>query len=185
MGLRTHLKRAGVSLTPALLPRSWGRNPYPAFVHQTVCTLTGRNQAIRLRDHGSHSVQHFIKLTWISMLESQQMSACELFNRPSLIRALRAEGPLVYCLHNAKLYASLGFANISFGVLMTKNMLLILTNLVSNCIGQIDLYGLEDNLMNPTCHQGSVQTEGASALEWSVGQLVGYRTSTYNLVTGT
>ncbi|GBM63046.1 hypothetical protein AVEN_221405-1 [Araneus ventricosus] len=44
------------------------------------------------------------------MMGHLQVSACELFNGPSLICALRAEGPLVYrCgLHGTKLYSSPG-----------------------------------------------------------------------------
>ncbi|GBO16482.1 hypothetical protein AVEN_260726-1 [Araneus ventricosus] len=76
-----------------------------------------------------------------------QVSACELFNGPSLIWALRAEGPLVYrcLLHGTHFYASPGPDNTTIELLMTGNM-----------------------LPDPVCQQGTVQSGGASVVVWDV-----------------
>ncbi|GBM16774.1 hypothetical protein AVEN_9368-1 [Araneus ventricosus] len=96
-------------------------------------------------------VQHFLILPQISMMGHLQVSACELFNGPSLIWALRAEGPLVYrcLLHGTKLYSSPGPNNTTIGLLLTGNTLPGLTSLVSNCIGRMHVYGYGDNIINP------------------------------------
>ncbi|GBN51554.1 hypothetical protein AVEN_147220-1 [Araneus ventricosus] len=85
------------------------------------------------------------------MMVYLQASACELFNGPSLIWALRTEGSLVYrCwLHDTKLYSSPGPDNTTIGLLMTGNTLPGLTSLVSNCIGRMHVYEYGDNIINP------------------------------------
>ncbi|GBN95590.1 hypothetical protein AVEN_229811-1 [Araneus ventricosus] len=59
-------------------------------------TLKDMTIAVRRESLNEIDVQYFLKLLRISMLGFLQVSICELFNRPSLIWALRAEGPLVY-----------------------------------------------------------------------------------------
>ncbi|GBM24527.1 hypothetical protein AVEN_144079-1 [Araneus ventricosus] len=101
-----------------------------------------------------------------------QVSECELFNGPSLIWALRAEGPLVYrcSLHGTMLYASPGPDNTTIALLMIGNTLPGLTSLVSNCIGRMHAYEYGDNINNPywinhpVCQQGAVQSGGASVM---------------------
>ncbi|GBM51929.1 hypothetical protein AVEN_1511-1 [Araneus ventricosus] len=85
------------------------------------------------------------------MMGHLQVSACELFDGPSLIWALRAEGPLVYrCgLHCTKLYSSLGSDNTSIGLLTTGNTLHGLTSSTSNCIGRMHVHVYGDNIINP------------------------------------
>ncbi|GBM95881.1 hypothetical protein AVEN_135374-1 [Araneus ventricosus] len=80
-----------------------------------------------------------------------QVSACKLFNGPSLIWVFSAEGPLVYrcSLHGTKLCPSPGPDNTTIVLLMTGNTLPGLTSLVSNCIGRMHVYEYGDNIINP------------------------------------
>ncbi|GBL96997.1 hypothetical protein AVEN_254056-1 [Araneus ventricosus] len=88
---------------------------------------------------------------WISMMGHLQVSACELFNGPSLIWDLKAEGPLVYrCwLHCTKLYSSPGPDNATIGLLMTGNTLPGLMSFVSNYIGRMHVCEYGYDIINP------------------------------------
>ncbi|GBO21953.1 hypothetical protein AVEN_161473-1 [Araneus ventricosus] len=94
-----------------------------------------------------------------------QVSACELFNGPSLIWALRVEGSLVYrCFHCTKLYSSPGPDNTTIGLLMTGNTLPGLTSLVSNCIGRMHVYEYETTSL---IHRPCLST-GDYSIRWSL-----------------
>lgn len=70
-------------------------------------------------------------------------------------------------LLDTKLYASLGFANITKGLFMTANTLLWLKSLISNCIGRIDVREDGENLMNPwTLHLRRKLFEQMEILWW-------------------
>ncbi|GBM09876.1 hypothetical protein AVEN_241204-1 [Araneus ventricosus] len=51
---------------------------------------------VRRESLNETDVQYFLKLPRISMMGHPQVSACELFDGPTLIWTLRAEDPLVY-----------------------------------------------------------------------------------------
>ncbi|GBO03753.1 hypothetical protein AVEN_45833-1 [Araneus ventricosus] len=114
-------------------------------------TLKDRTIDVRPESLNKIDVQYLLKLPRIYIMGHLQVSACELFNGPSLIWALRAEGPLVYrcLLHGTKLYASPGPDNTTVELLMTRNTLPDLTSFVSNCIGRMYVYEYGDNIINP------------------------------------
>ncbi|GBL81964.1 hypothetical protein AVEN_50548-1 [Araneus ventricosus] len=82
------------------------------------------------------------------MMGYLQVSACELFSGPSLIWALRAEGPSCTVVDCTKLYSSPRPENTTIGLLMTGNTLPGLTSLVSNCIGRMHVYEYGDSIIN-------------------------------------